>query len=54
MTREQNKIVQKWVESGLMQPSKYWPFTQYQVKQLAKDRKAETQKRINDAGEALL
>jgi hypothetical protein len=54
MTNEQQKIVNMWIQLGLMQPSSYWPFNQYDPKQLSKDQKAEKQKQIDEAGEALL
>jgi hypothetical protein len=54
MTKQQQEIVNDWVQAGLMQPSPYWPFTQYDVKQLAKDQKVQQQKQRDEAGEALL
>lgn len=54
MTDEQKKILDLWEAAGMIAPTKYWPFDTQDPKELAKDRKAEGQKRVDDAGEALL
>lgn len=54
MTQDQQKIVDTWVKAGLMQPSKYWPFTQQSPSQLAKERKQKLIAQINAAETALL
>ncbi len=54
MNEEQQRIVQKWVDAGLIKPTDYWPFTQYKVADLLAKRKAEQQQLIDEMEEALL
>ena len=54
MTKQQQKIVDKWVQAGLMQPSPYWPFDRQDPKQLVKERKQKLADTIREAETALL
>lgn len=54
MTRQEQDILRKWKEAGLISDTRYWPFTKQNPKQMAKERKQKLADQINTAETALL
>ena len=54
MTTEQKKILEAWVEAGLINSSDVWPFTKLGSRELAEMRRAATARALDNCEDALL